>query len=259
MPQRATCLLRRQWRQERSCVKRCLPEQMPEASQRMLHQEDGFCVWEAAQRGVLRGSATFPCCPECRRLTFVHPLFASPSLLAPVRGPGASHVCCSLLWYTVGVPLAPEHTTDPCRPLPAYADAACSTGHVGAPCSHVPLSGDAQHGAHAEPPQTTRCNHARCDGAVPPARPAGARLPKPRAGSTSEDQLRHEGGQAETKASDGQGQRRSDHLGVRKWRHVPGRQADHLYQSRVFQAGCVPGATDGAMPVGSVEIIYVFF
>jgi hypothetical protein len=31
---------------------------MPEASQRMVHQEDGSCVWEAAQHGVLRGSAT---------------------------------------------------------------------------------------------------------------------------------------------------------------------------------------------------------
>jgi len=81
----------------------------------------------------------------------------------------------------------------------------------------------------------------------------------PRAGSSSEDQGRLEGGEAETKASDGQGQMRTDHLGVRKWQRVPGRQADRLCQSRVCQAGYVPGATDGSMPVGSAEIIYVFF
>jgi hypothetical protein len=100
-----------------------------------------------------------------------------------------------------------EHTTDPLRPLPAHADAACSTGHVGDPWSHVPFSGDARHAAPAGLPQTTRRNHARCDGAVPPARHAGARLPMPKAGSSSEDQVRLEGGQAETEATDRQGQR----------------------------------------------------
>ncbi len=96
---------------------------------------------------------------------------------------------------------------DPFRPLPAYADAACYPGHVGDPCSHVPLSGDARHAAHAGPPHTTRRNHARCDGAVPSARHAGAQSAMPRAGSSSEDQVRLESGEAETKASDGQGQR----------------------------------------------------
>jgi hypothetical protein len=80
-----------------------------------------------------------------------------------------------------------------------------------------------------------------------------------RAGSSSEDQVRLEGGQAETQALVGQGQRRTDHLGVRKWLRVPGRQADRLYQRRAFPAGYVPGATDGSMPVGSAVIIYVFF
>ena len=68
----------------------------------------------------------------------------------------------------------------------------------------------------------------------------------PRAGSSSEDQVRLEGGQAEIKASDGQGQRRTDQLRVRKWQSVPGRPADRLYQRRVFLAGCVPSATDGS-------------
>ena len=82
-------------------------------SQRMLHQEDGFCAWEAAQRGVLRGSATFPCFPEGRRMTFVHPISASPSRLAPVGGPDAFHVCGTLLWYTSSVPLAPGARDEP--------------------------------------------------------------------------------------------------------------------------------------------------
>ena len=119
-------------------------------------------------------------------------------------------VCAPLpvvLWYTSGVPLATGAHNGPAPPLPAHADAACSTGHVGNPCSHLPLSSDARHAAHVGLPHTTRRNHARSDGAVPPARPAGARLPTPRAGSSSEVQLQLEGGQAETKASDGQRQR----------------------------------------------------
>jgi hypothetical protein len=35
-----------------------------------------------------------------------------------------------------------------------------------------------------------------------------------------------------------------------------GTQAYHLFQKKVYLEGCVPGATDGSMPVGSVEIIY---
>ena len=82
---------------------------------------------------------------------------------------------------------------------------------------------------------------------------AGPRFPIARAGSSSEDQVQLEGGQAEPKASDGQGQRRKDHLGVIKWQRVPGRRGDRLCHPTVFQVGCVPGATDGSMPVGSVE------
>ena len=155
-----------------------------------------------------------------------------------------------------------EHTTDPLRPLPAKTDAACYPGQVSDPCSHVPLSGDARPAVHAGPPHTTHRNHERCDGAVPPARPAGARLPMPRVESSSEDQVRREGGQAEIPAADGQGQRRTDHLRVRKGRHVPGRQADRLSLGRVVPAGCVPGATDGSMPVGStrlyIQLLYIY-
>jgi hypothetical protein len=81
----------------------------------------------------------------------------------------------------------------------------------------------------------------------------------PRAGSSSEDQGQLEGGLAEIEAPDGQGQRRTDQLRVRKWQGVPGRLADRLCQRQVFPAGRVPGATDGSMPVGSAEIIYSFF
>jgi hypothetical protein len=140
--------------------------------------------------------------------------------------------------------------TEMLRPLPAQADATCYAGHVGASCSHVPLSGDAQHVALAGPPHTTRRNHGRCDATALPARRAGARLPILRAGFSSEDQVQLEGGQ---------GQRRTDQLRVSKWQHVPDRLADRLCQSRAFPAGCVPGATDGSMPVGTDSTIYASF
>jgi len=98
-----------------------------------------------------------------------------------------------------------EHMTDLLRPSPAQADAACS---------HVPLSGDARPAAPAGPPHTIRRNHGRCDAAVPPARPARARFPMPRAGSSSEDQGRLAGGETGISAADGRGQMRTDHLGM---------------------------------------------
>ena len=78
---------------------------------------------------------------------------------------------------------------------------------MGDPCSHVPLCGDEQHLARDGPPHMIRRNHARCDGAVLPDRHAGARLPIPRAGSSSEDQGQLEGGQVETPVLDRQGQK----------------------------------------------------
>jgi hypothetical protein len=41
-------------------------------SQRMVHQADGSFAWYAAQRGVLCAKQTPSCCPEGRRMTFVH-------------------------------------------------------------------------------------------------------------------------------------------------------------------------------------------
>jgi hypothetical protein len=119
------------------------------------------------------------------------------------------------------------------------------------PCTDVPISSDARHATLVGPSHTTRYNHARCDAGVLPVRHAGARLPIPRAESSSEDQLQRGGGQIETSALDRRGQRRTDHLGIRKRHRVPGKPADSLCQSNVVQGGCVPGATDGSMPVGS--------
>jgi hypothetical protein len=150
-------------------------------------------------------------------MSFVTPISATPSAWLPSTVqvlPVCAPLSCGTLlvcrWHR-------EHTTDPLRSLAVRADAGCSTGLVGDLCSHVPLSGDARHAALAGPPHMTRHNPARCDGAVPPVRHAGVWFSMPRAGSSSEDQGRLEGGQAETEASDGQGQRRTDHLGVRKW------------------------------------------
>ena len=75
---------------------------------------------------------------------------------------------------------------NPLRPLPAYADTACSPGQGADPCPHIPLSSNERHAASAGPPHTIHLNHARCHGAVLPARPAGARFPMPRAGSFNE-------------------------------------------------------------------------
>ena len=56
---------------------------------------------------------------------------------------------------------------------------------------------------------------------------------------------------------DRQGQKRRDHLGMRKRQRAPGRQADHCSLRKVYQGGFVSGATDGSMPVGSVLSIYI--
>jgi hypothetical protein len=119
----------------------------------MAHQADGSCEWYSVQRDVLRGSAP----PHAVRAISVSPsspLSAHPFRPVPVRGLGASRLC-STLWYIASVPMAPERTTDPVRPLPIFAYVRCSIGYVADPCSHVRLSGDAQHLAHAEPPHTT--------------------------------------------------------------------------------------------------------
>ena len=73
-------------------MKWCLPERLPEASQHMVHQADGLCAWEVAQRAVLCGSAPFPMLPTGEAYDLRPPLSASPSRLASVRGPGVSRV-----------------------------------------------------------------------------------------------------------------------------------------------------------------------
>lgn len=93
---------------------------------------------------------------------------------------------------------------------------------------------------------------------VPLVQHAGVRLPRPWEGSSSADQEQLGGGQAMKYAEDGQVQRQVDHPWVRKWQRIPGRQADRLYQSRVFPGEYVPVATDGSMPIG-FDRLFIFF
>jgi hypothetical protein len=128
--------------------------------------------------------------------------------------------------------------------------------YLGDPCSLAPLTSDERPAAHGGPPHRTRRNHGPPVAVIPLVQHAGPQFPILSAGSSSEYRVQPESGQAETKASDSQGKMRTDHLGVRKWQPVPGRQAVRLYKKRACPEGCVPGATDGSMPVGSVSIIY---
>ena len=132
--------------------------------------------------------------------------------LPPFPAPYPGVIRCRTVFhcYTCTVPKGPEGHSGPSASFPG------SIGYVGAACSHVPLSADARHAAPAGLLHRTRRNHAQCDGAVPPAQPAGARQPIPRAGFSSEDQVRLEGGQAEIPAADRQGPRCTDLSGVRK-------------------------------------------
>lgn len=111
---------------------------------RWLMRMGGSATWGAARLRTLLHAVCG------RRITFVHPLSASPSRLAPVRRPGASRVGSTLLWYTAGVPLEPGAHDNP-APSFVCPCRRCvrSAGHLGDPCSHVPLSGDARHAVHA--------------------------------------------------------------------------------------------------------------
>ena len=144
MPQRANCLQSKQWQQERSCVKRCLHEWMAQASQRSVREEDGSCAWNVV------------CCAQSnlhhavcsRHFTVVHPISAHPSRRTPVRGPGASRVCCTLLWYNGVCHRNQEHTMDPHRALAAHTDAAfgiLATWMLRAHTSHLTATHSLQH------------------------------------------------------------------------------------------------------------------
>ncbi len=107
-------------------------------------------------------------CQERRRRAFGHPRLA---LLAAFSRPYPGVIRCRTVFhcYTCTVPKGPEGHSGPSASFPG------SIGYVGAACSHVPLSADAWHAAPAGLLHRTRRNHAQCDGAVPPAQPAGAR------------------------------------------------------------------------------------
>src|SRR5215831_7832210 len=99
-----------------------------------------------------------------------------------------------------------EHTTDLLRPSPAWTlPTSLASWVLPAHMCHLAAMGGMQYTPNllirdARP-------HGRCDGVVLPARRAGAQCPIRKAGSSSEDLLRCEGGEAEIQASDRQGQR----------------------------------------------------
>jgi hypothetical protein len=139
--------------------------------------------------------------------------------------------------------------TDPLRILPTPADVACYPGKLGDTCSSD-LAARAARSTRRTASYDTRVPISDVTERLPLFDPAFARLPMRRAGSSSEDQVQLEGGQAETQTA--------DRKGLRKWQRVPGRRADRLYLRRVFRAGYVPGATDGSMPVGSGSVPRTF-
>jgi hypothetical protein len=101
-----------------------------------------------------------------------------------------------------------EHLTDLLRPLPAAARRCTRCpSHVGDPAhtSHLAATSGTQH------PPDRLIGHARSHGHLSQWFPLFNTLdygcPGRRRDLEAEDQLRHEGGQTETKASDGQGQR----------------------------------------------------
>jgi hypothetical protein len=104
-------------------------------------------------------------------MIFVHSHSAAPSRLAPVRGPGASWVRSTFLGYIAGVLLS---------------SIARHAAPAGPPLRHTVI------------PLDVTAHSSLLDQAF-------AQLPMPRAGSSSEDQGQCEGGQAETRAADGQG------------------------------------------------------
>ena len=88
------------------------------SSQSMVHQEEASCARYAGNVVCCAVPQPPSCCPECRRMTFVHPNPAHSSRLAPVRGPAASRVCYTLLWYTARVSQTPGAQDGP---APSFA------------------------------------------------------------------------------------------------------------------------------------------
>ena len=118
-----------------------------------------------------------------------------------------------------------EHMADLLRRLPAYTDAACSPGQVADRALLIHLAARAAHSTRRIASYDTRVPTGNLSHWFPLFNTAFARLPMLGVGSSSEDQVWLEGGQAETQTADRQGQRCMDLLGVRKWR-VPGRPAE---------------------------------
>jgi hypothetical protein len=110
---------------------------MTETSPRLFTKKMAHAHGRCCNLGCCAALHPSPCCPEGKCVSFVHPLFASPSRLAPVRGPGATvrapPSCSTLLvcnWDR-------EHTMDSHRALPAHADDACGILATRLTCAHT--------------------------------------------------------------------------------------------------------------------------
>ena len=137
----------------------------------------------------------------------------------------------ALSWYR-------QRKSGPLRPLPAHSVVACSLGYVADPCSHVPLSDDAQHVVPAEQSHTTHHN---------PLQLFSMALP----GQSDEERLAIE---QQVFSNEDLNLDSVAHTRVR--RSGVYTQVYHFCLGKAFQEGRRTRATGGSMPVGSAEIIY---
>ena len=207
LPQRAICLQSRQWRQERSCVKWGSSERMSQgasswSTKKMAH--------EHGRRRNVRCCALsiFPILPSGEAYDLHPPPFCSsfpPGFRQQSRCfPCVLHLPVVHCWCTTGTGSTRRTRSVLCLPMLTLYEVSWIGGRSG---SHILPSCDARHAVHGGPPHTTRRHHGQSVAGGTPARHAGAQSAMPRAGSSSEHQVRLESGQAETKASDGQGPR----------------------------------------------------
>ena len=136
-----------------------------------------------------------------------------------------------------------------------------SSSHIFAELCLILLAADEQHESHAVWSHRRRYTLRLSCEVIRPDQHDEERSAIPMAGSSSADVLTPgvvgDKRQPEDQSVPGQ----KDHWKVlhRQCLTSRGKQANHLSQKTACLEGCVPGATDGSMPVGSAEIIYVIF
>ena len=113
---------------------------------------------------------------------------------------------------------------------------ACSLGYVADPCSHVPLSDDAQHVVPAEQSHTTHYNPLQLFSMARPGQSDEERLAIEQQVFSNEDLN-----------LDSVAHTRVRRSGVYT-------QVYHFCLGKAFQEGRMTGATGGSMPVGSVRV-----